>query len=67
MWENRPLVILNNCTSFSQDAKEAFNTSVSFLLVPGVSGGICVGASANKIVFINQAGIIKAEKRFEFI
>lgn len=36
-----PLVILYDCTSFSQDANDAFSTSVSFLLVPGVSGGIC--------------------------
>lgn len=42
-----PFVILQFCTSFSQDANDAFNTSVSFLFVPGVSGGICVGISEN--------------------
>lgn len=54
-------MILQFCTSFSHDANDAFNTSVSFLFVPGVSGGICVGISKkidiiqfktlNKIVF----------------
>lgn len=43
-----PLVILRSCTSFSQDANDAFKTSLIFLLVPGVSGGICDGTSENK-------------------
>lgn len=45
---NLPLVILNDWTSFSHDANDAFNTSVSFLFVPGVSGGICVGTSGRR-------------------
>lgn len=45
---NLPLVILRYCTSFSHDAKEAFKTSVSFLFVPGVKGGIWVGTSAKR-------------------
>jgi hypothetical protein len=36
-----PLVILYDCTSFSQDANDAWSASLSFLFVPGVSGGIC--------------------------
>lgn len=43
-----PLVILNVCTSFSHDANEAFRTSVNFLFVPGVRGGICAGTSEIK-------------------
>lgn len=43
-----PLVILWNCTSFSQDAKDALSTSVSFLLVPGVNGGIWEGTSVRR-------------------
>lgn len=37
---NSPLVILYSCTSFSHEANDALRTSVSFLLVPGVNGGI---------------------------
>lgn len=40
-----PLVILQFWTSFSHDANDAFRTSASFLFVPGVNGGICVGTS----------------------
>jgi hypothetical protein len=42
------LVILYVCISFSHDANDAFNTSVNFLFVPGVSGGICVGTSVEE-------------------
>jgi len=44
-----PLVILQFCTSFSQEAKEAFKTSFTFRFVPGVRGGNAVGTSAMKI------------------
>lgn len=42
-----PFVILQFCTSFSQEANDAFSTSVNFLFVPGVNGGIWVGISAS--------------------
>lgn len=40
-----PLGMLRRSCSFSQEANDAFSASVIFLLVPGVSGGTCVGIS----------------------
>lgn len=66
-----PLVILNVWTSFSHEAKEAFRTSVNFLFVPGVSGGICVGTSIynikkNKKIIIYKILIIYQKHQVQF-
>lgn len=44
-WLKLPFVVLQFCASFSHEANDALSTSVSFLFVPGVNGGIWEGIS----------------------